>query len=416
MSNAPPHLDATTASSPTAASSSRAAQGARAYNTENTVGKIVRSSNPGLRCVFRGRRRRVVPHTAPPHPFLHPLPFSLSISLPSAVVFGAYGQVGRAVVSLLAGSGVQCVIPYRGDDMEWRHLKVMGDIGVVAPMPFSPRDDATIDRAMEGCDIVVNLIGKDFETKHYVPNIVNFSFDDVHVGLAEKLAQKAVQHGASTFVHVSALAADPYSLSAWARSKARGEEAVRAAAPGATIVRPATVFGPEDRFLNLFARMYETFPRVVLVNGGTARVQPLYVHDLAQAIYKVAVSENPEYMLGQTYDLAGPEEYTYREVVEYVFESMRADKPEVANISPAVADAVGFTLGLLPQWIRDPLVTRDLFLRMQSDVVLDDLAPTKRLHDLGIEATSMEMPGFSFLHRHRQGSHFVDLVGEKRKY
>ena len=296
--------------------------------------------------------------------------------------------------------------------MEWRHLKVMGDIGVVAPMPFSPRDEATIDRAMEGCDIVINLIGKDFETKHYVPmpKSVNYSFEDVHVKVAETLAKKAVVHGASTFVHVSALAADPFALSAWARSKARGEEAVRAVAPGATIIRPATVFGPEDRFLNLFARMYSTLPRVVLVDGGSARVQPLYVHDLAQAIYKVAVSEDPEYMLGQTYDLAGPEEYTYREVVEYVFESIRADQPEVASLSPAAADALGSVFGLMPQWIRDPMLTRDLFQRMQADEVLDDLAPTRRLHDLGIEATSMEMPGFSFLHRYRHGSHFVDLT------
>jgi uncharacterized protein YbjT (DUF2867 family) len=299
--------------------------------------------------------------------------------------------------------------------MEWRHLKLMGDIGVVAPMPFNPRDDSTIDRAMEGCDIVVNLIGKDFETKHYVPNIVNFTYDDVHVKVAEKLAKKALQHGASTFVHVSALAADPHALSEWARSKARGEEAVRAVAPGATIIRPADVFGPEDRFLNLFAMMSHTFPRVILVDGGTARVQPIYVHDLAQAIYKVAVSEDPDYMLGQTYDLAGPEEYTYREVVEYVFESIRADNPEVLNVSPAVANVIGSTFGLMPQWIRNPLVTRDLFLRMQADVVLDDLAPTRRLHDLGIEATSMEMPGFSFLHRHRHGSHFVDMVNDAKK-
>jgi len=87
---------------------------------------------------------------------------------------------------------------------------------------------------------------------------------------------------------------------------------VRAVAPGATIVRPADVFGPNDRFLNLFARMYNFFPRMPLVNGGSARVQPLFVQDLALAIYKIAMSEEPEYMLGQTYDLAGPEEYTHK--------------------------------------------------------------------------------------------------------
>lgn len=220
----------------------------------------------------------------------------------------------------------------------------------------------------------------------------------------------SVQHGASTFIHLSALAADPFALSKWARSKAAGEEAVRAEAPGATIVRPADIFGPEDRFLNLFAKMYQTFPRVTLVDGGIASVQPLFVQDLAQAIYKISMSEDPEFMLGQTYDLAGPEEYTYREIVEYVFEQIRADNPEVANISPSAADAIGFGIQQLP----NPLITRDRFLRMQSDVVLDDLAPTKRLHDLGIEATSMDTPGFTFLHRFRSGSHFLDIAPNKR--
>lgn len=282
----------------------------------------------------------------------------------------------------------------------------MGDLGVVAPVPFNPRDDDSIHRALEGSDIVINLIGKDYETKHYLPNIINYSFEQVNVDLPAKLARMSVQHGASSLVHVSALAADPYSLSQWARSKAKGEEAVRAEAPGATIVRPADVFGPEDRFLNLFARMYNTLPRIPLVEGGTARVQPVYVQDVAQAIFKIAMSEDPEYMLGQTYDLAGPEEYTHREVVEYVFETIRAMQPEVVNVSPAVADALGFAVGLFP----NPLVTRDRFLRMQSDVVLNETAATKRLHDLGLEATSMDMPHFTWLHRYRSGSHLLDLT------
>ena len=280
----------------------------------------------------------------------------------------------------------------------------------------------------------------------------------MHVTLAETLAQLSVECGATNFIHLSALAADPNALSAWARSKAAGEAAVRAACPGATIVRPADVVGPEDRFLNLFARMHLSLPRIPLVNGGAARVQPLYVHDLAHAVHRIALSEDPNVMLAQTYDLAGPEEYTVREIVEYVMESIRADSPEVAAVSPSVADAIGRVIGVLPY----PLIERDRFLRFQvsvwsvcgggglgrqpasslasqqahsltshtlqltplilsplltlsrtqTDVVLDETAPTKRLHDLGIEATSMEMPGFNFLHRYRSGSHFVEITGK----
>lgn len=94
-------------------------------------------------------------------------------------------------------------------------------------------------------------------------------------------------------MHTSALAADKYAISAWARSKALGEEAVAAEAPGATIVRPADVFGPEDRFLNLFAFMYRTLPRVPLVDAGQASVQPLFVHDLAYAIHRIATVCEP---------------------------------------------------------------------------------------------------------------------------
>jgi NADH dehydrogenase (ubiquinone) 1 alpha subcomplex subunit 9 len=173
--------------------------------------------------------------------------------------------------------------------MVWRHLKVMGDLGVVTPMPFHPRDVDSIRRAVSGSDIVINLVGKDYITKHYAPTLINYSFSDVNITFAETVAKVAVEEGITNLVHVSALAADPFSLSEWARTKAAGEQAVRAIAPGTTIVRPADVFGPEDRFLTLMARLYETFPRVPLVGGGQSRVQPIFVNDLAAAIAKIAL-------------------------------------------------------------------------------------------------------------------------------
>jgi len=99
---------------------------------------------------------------------------------------------------------------------------------------------------------------------------------------------------------------------------------VRSVAPGATIVRPADVFGPEDRFLNWFARVNEFLPRVPLVEGGAALTQPIYCLDVARAIYRIATSDDPDVMLGQTYDLAGPDVYSVREVAEYVFEATRS--------------------------------------------------------------------------------------------
>ncbi len=113
----------------------------------------------------------------------------------------------------------------------------------------------------------------------------------------------------------------------------------------------------------------------------------------------VLQSEDPQVMLGQTYDLAGPEEYTVREVLEYVFETMRAIEPSVVNLSPRAAGLLGDVMALMPY----PPFTRDLMVRMTEDNVLDTSAPTKRFADLGLEVASMEAPEYSFLHKYRTG-------------
>ena len=105
-------------------------------------------------------------------------------------------------------------------------------------------------------------------------------------------------------------------------------------------------------------------------------------------------------MLGQTYDLTGPDVYTYREVVEYIFETIRARSPHVINVSPFLADLIGYAFEQLPE----PLIVRDRFLRMQTDNVLDTTAATKRLHDLDVQATSMEMPGLLHLRHYIEGN------------
>ncbi|KAA0156691.1 hypothetical protein FNF27_01168 [Cafeteria roenbergensis] len=327
-----------------------------------------------------------------------------------ATVFGAYGFLGKYVVSLLAGEGTQCMIPFRGDDMEWRHLRVCGDYGMVTPVPFSPRDEDSMMRATEGSDVVINLMGKDWETMHYVPLLTNCSFDFTNVELAERVARVAVKQGVSTLVHVSALAADKHALSEWARTKALGEEAVRAVAPGATIVRPADVFGPRDRFLNTYARLYGQLGRVPLVDGGNARVQPVYARDVGHALHAIATSNDPDAVLGQTYELAGPETYTHREIVEYVFEVIRAVEAGVINITPAMADMLGSVMRVMPF---GPVIDKDKFQRWQTDNVLDEMAATKRLHDLNIEATSLEAPGFNWMHQYRTGSHWLDIKEER---
>jgi NADH dehydrogenase (ubiquinone) 1 alpha subcomplex subunit 9 len=128
---------------------------------------------------------------------------------------------------------------------------------------YSPRDDESIAKIIEDADVVVNMIGKRYETKHMFPtnekgqldftfgSRVNFSFKEVNVDIASKIARIAAETpSVKQLVHVSALAANPDSTSEWARTKYEGEMAVKEIFPEATIIRPATLFGVEDRFLN----------------------------------------------------------------------------------------------------------------------------------------------------------------------
>jgi NADH dehydrogenase (ubiquinone) 1 alpha subcomplex subunit 9 len=162
-------------------------------------------------------------------------------------------------------------------------------------MPFSPRDRESIYESVKRSDVVINMIGKHYETKHLVPtrradgklSRVNYDFEEVHTTIPRTIAEISKEAGVPAFIHVSALAADPNSKSKWARTKFAGEEAVRQVYPNSVIVKPATIFGPEDRFLNWIAETMARFPYFPLLNNGDALVQPVYSHDIGKAIFRI---------------------------------------------------------------------------------------------------------------------------------
>ena len=170
-------------------------------------------------------------------------------------VFGASGMLGRYVVNLLGKTGHTCIIPFRGDDHEVRHLQLMGDYGRIQRHPFSPNDDDSMREAIAKSDIVINLIGKYYETTHILPWWKNHTYHDVNVRIPRRIAELCKEEGVQRLVHVSALAASETSESIWSRTKFDGETAVRSAFPDATVIRPSIMFGVEDRFLNLMAQM-----------------------------------------------------------------------------------------------------------------------------------------------------------------
>lgn len=201
-----------------------------------------------------------------------------------ATIFGAYGFIGRYVVNRLAKTGARVIIPYRGDEYDVKHLKVMGDLGQVVPFEMSIRSAGDIEKAVAGSNVVINLLGKPFETRR-------FTFENVNVHFPRILASLCLDLGVDRLVHFSALGAAADAESRQLKTKFIGEEAVREEFPEATILRLATVVGPEDQLFNRVAELAKLVPAMPLVHGPGSRQQPVYCLDVAAAVLEVLKRE-----------------------------------------------------------------------------------------------------------------------------
>ncbi|MEE4348868.1 MAG: complex I NDUFA9 subunit family protein [Pacificimonas sp.] len=237
-------------------------------------------------------------------------------------VFGAAGFIGRYVCQELAKSGARVRAVTR-DPHSALFLKPLANLGQLATLRGSLADPAPLS---EGADAVINLVGVLDEGKQ--------SFQAVHVDGARRAAEAAAVAGASAFVQVSAIGADPEAKAAYARSKGEGEAAVREAFPGATILRPSIVFGPEDDFLNRFAKLIRMAPVMPIISGDS-RFQPVYVADLAEAVAAAAL--DPVTHGGETYEVGGPDEVTMRELMNWIKRTIGSDTPLIDTPDNMVA-------------------------------------------------------------------------------
>ena len=279
-------------------------------------------------------------------------------------------------------------------------------------MPFSPRDRESIFNSLKHSDVVVNMIGKHFETKHLAPKVqangtvsrVNYDFEEVNIRIPETLAELAKAAGVKSMIHVSALAADEHSDSKWAWSKAMGEHAVRNKFPDAIIVKPATVFGAEDRFLNWIAETMSRSPYFPLLNEGSNILQPVAAEDVAKAI--MTIIEHRGACAGRTFQLAGPAEYTYKEIAEFVGDVTTLNKTLI-DVSEDQALMFGDAL----QSLINPVVTADGVRQMSTDVIAKNDPSMLTFKNLSIKPQSMDKIAFDYLHRFRKGGHFTLVEG-----
>jgi uncharacterized protein YbjT (DUF2867 family) len=304
-------------------------------------------------------------------------------------ILGGAGFIGRYVVKRLAERGDVLAVGGRNAAAA-KFLKLKGDVGQVALVNLSLADERLLPPFVANSDAVVNLVGilaesgsQRFETLH-------------HVGPA-RLARIAREAGVERFVHISAIGADPRSPSAYARTKAAGEAAVRDAFPTATILRPSVVFGPEDQFFNRFAAMAMFSPVLPLIGGGETRFQPVYVGDVADAVVRVIDDSTTG---GRTYELGGPKVYTLRQLTELLLEEIRR-KRLLVNLPFGMAALQARLFALLP----NPPLTPDQVELLKRDNVVSSGA--LGLEALGITPTAVEAILPTYLDRFRRGGWYA---------
>ncbi|MFN3673902.1 MAG: complex I NDUFA9 subunit family protein [Bosea sp. (in: a-proteobacteria)] len=326
------------------------------------------------------------------------------LSLPSqqlVTVFGGSGFVGRHVVRALVKRGYRVRVAVRRPDLAG-FLQPLGMVGQIQAVQANLRYPESVAAALKGADAVVNLVGILQEGGRQ-------NFQSVQARGARAIAEAAAALGVTRFVQLSAIGAARESKSLYARSKAEGEAAVLASVPGAVILRPSIVFGPEDSFFNRFASLARMLPVLPLIGGGETRFQPVFVGDVAEV---VARGVDGALQPGTVYELGGPEVKSFRELLAYICEVTGRKRPliglpfPVARIQARIFEIVDMlTLGLMPDAFR---LTRDQVTLLESDNVVSDAARTEGrcFEGLGIAPTSVEAVVPSYLWRFRKTGQF----------
>lgn len=302
---------------------------------------------------------------------------------PLVTVFGGGGFIGRYVCEALIKAGVRLRVAERHP----RHayfLQPLGQLGQISLATADFTRPATIERAVEGTAAVINLVG-----------VFKGNLQAIHVDGANIAASAARAAGASAFVQVSAIGADPASASNYGRTKGLGEQAVRAAFDNATIIRPSVVFGAEDDFTNRLAAMAQL--PVAPVIAPDVRFQPVYARDLGKAIAMAAL--DPQRFGGHRYDIAGPEVLTMREINREV--------AAMAGLSPAFAEVPAFIaagiakFGFLPG---APLSSDQWTMLQQDNIAAEDASG---LEAFGIVPTALAAVAPEWLGRFVKGGRFA---------
>jgi uncharacterized protein YbjT (DUF2867 family) len=281
-------------------------------------------------------------------------------------VFGGTGFIGRHLVALLLRSGATVRLAVRHSGGAKR---VTDPAQAPEIVQADVLDDRAVCNAIAGADAVVNLVG-------ILTERARQTYRAIHVEAARRVALVAQDHGVTRLIHVSALGGSPTSPAISDRTKANGEQAVRAVFPQATIVRPSLVYGKDDHFFSRFAAMVRNSPVLPLIGGGATKFQPVFIGDAAAGLLELL--KRPD-TAAKTYEFGGPHVYSFKELLELLLVALNRQRV-LFPIPFALAEMQAGLLELLP----NPPLTRDQVLLLKTDKVVGGMQPT--LGDLGVQA------------------------------
>ncbi|MFZ5735170.1 MAG: complex I NDUFA9 subunit family protein [Pseudomonadota bacterium] len=307
-------------------------------------------------------------------------------------IFGGSGFLGRHLVRALAKRDYRIRVGVRRPDLAG-HLQPLGKVGQIHAVQANLRYPDSVKAAARDASVVINLCG-------ILAQSGAQTFDAVQAEGAGTVATAAAATGAR-MIHISAIGAAKDSPSRYAQTKAAGEEAVRAAAPSATIFRPSIVFGPEDQFTNRFAAMARMMPVLPLVGGGVTKLQPVFVGDVAKAI---ADAVDGKAKAGATYELGGPEVMTMRTAIEAILATIERNRM-LAPLPFPLATLKAYFLQFAPGMLK---LTPDQVELLKSDNVVSDAAKRDglTLEGLGIQSESLQSIMPAYLWRFRKTGQF----------
>ena len=303
-------------------------------------------------------------------------------------IFGAGGFLGKHLMRELTKLDYRVKVATRSPYLKG-YLKPQGNPGQIELFKTNIFNENDVREVLKNSDFVINLVGILYETKKQ-------KFYQIHSQFPLMLSNLCKAYDIKKLVHVSALGIKEKHSSKYMQSKLQGEINIKENFKPSVILRPSVVFGPEDKFFNTFASLAQFSPFLPLVGGGKTKFSPIYVRDVAKAIVKSLELNNSE---PKTYELGGPENYSFKELMEILLTEIKK-KRLLVPIPFGLAKFQSYFLQMMP----NPLLTQDQVELLKHDNVISGDHPT--LKDLGITGTPIKNILSKYIYRFRTGGQF----------